>query len=135
MGTRAITNVFENQQPLVSLYVHSDGYPSGHGLALAEFLSTQRLVTGLGPADTQRSCNGAGCLAAQLIASLKTCPGHIYVRAYDAAATEEFRYDIRVETWVGLEAPTLRVQVFSRKPEMLFSGGVEEFLKWCKSEA
>ena len=38
MGTRCLTYVYEGNSPLVCLYRQFDGYPSGHGTELANFL-------------------------------------------------------------------------------------------------
>jgi len=37
MGTRSLTYVYDNKEPLVCMYRQFDGYPSGHGKELAEF--------------------------------------------------------------------------------------------------
>ena len=88
MGTRSLTRVIPRQEGLsfseghdhadkavVNIYRQYDGYPEGMGLDLANFLSEFTVVNGLG-ADSYKSkiANGAGCLAAQLVAHLKNGP-------------------------------------------------------------
>ena len=40
MGTRSLTFVYEGEKPIVNMYRQFDGYPSGHGAELAEFLNS-----------------------------------------------------------------------------------------------
>ena len=43
MGTRSLTFVYnDNKKPIINLYRQYDGYPSGHGAELAEFLAPLR---------------------------------------------------------------------------------------------
>ena len=46
MGTRSLTFVYEKygqvQKPVVNMYRQFDGYPTGHGAELAEFLTRGR---------------------------------------------------------------------------------------------
>lgn len=78
MGTRATTIVMEDNEELVRIYCHSDGYPEGHGLDLAK-LCDLKLVNGIGDYKS-KIANGMGCLAAQIIAGLKDGPGGIYLQ-------------------------------------------------------
>jgi hypothetical protein len=51
MGTRSLTYVYggdRETKPLVCMYRQFDGYPSGHGQELIDFLKPIRLVNGLG---------------------------------------------------------------------------------------
>ena len=52
MGTRSLTFVYEDtgdgQEPVMCMYRQYDGYPSGHGAELAEFLMPFKLVNGYG---------------------------------------------------------------------------------------
>ena len=40
MGTRSLTFVYDGEQPIINMYRQFDGYPSGHGQELAEFLNS-----------------------------------------------------------------------------------------------
>jgi len=97
MGTRSLTRVIPRQKGLpydeghkhveksvVNMYRQYDGYPQGHGLELAEFLSDFTIVNGLG-ADSYRGkiANGSSCLAAQLVQHFKDGPGNVYLEALD----------------------------------------------------
>lgn len=81
MGTRSLTIIREdgNDNNLVQMYRHFDGYPAGHGKDLYEFLRPIKLVNGLTLGDNHNTANGFGCLAAQLVAHFKTGPGWIYL--------------------------------------------------------
>ena len=48
MGTRSLTYVYDEQgEKIINLYRQFDGYPTGHGQELAEFLNKGRMVNGL----------------------------------------------------------------------------------------
>ena len=47
MGTRSLTYVYDVKTPVVCMYRQYDGYPSGHGQELAEFLFDGKLVNGI----------------------------------------------------------------------------------------
>jgi hypothetical protein len=80
MSTRAVIRVFnEGKEVIANIYKHWDGYPSALGVDLADFLSDFTLVNGLGAGQSSKVANGMGCLAAQLIAHLKTAPGDVYL--------------------------------------------------------
>ena len=84
MGTRSLTFVYDGEKPIVNMYRQFDGYPSGHGLELAEFLTSfDEVVNGLPVGDNRRLANGMGCLAAQLVAKFKVGCGGIYLHAVD----------------------------------------------------
>jgi len=71
MGTRSLTLVYnEEGKPLVNMYRQFDGYPSGHGLELAEFLKPLTLTNGISGNPTN-TANGMGCLAAQMVMHFK----------------------------------------------------------------
>lgn len=74
MGTRSLTRVFGGDEPLellCTIYKQYDGYPSGLGLELAEWLKDLKIVNGFSTLEKQRVANGPGCLAMQLIHFLK----------------------------------------------------------------
>lgn len=111
MGTRSLTHVYEVEEnhsflapalaklkPLLTIYQQMDGYPSGVGLELAEFLAKFKVVNGFG-AETDKVANGAGCLAAQLVANFKAGVGGFYI--YPPASKncgEAYVYKIFVTT-------------------------------------
>lgn len=95
MGTRSTVTILSEQgDHLVSLYIQFDGYPSGVGQKLADFLGGKKLVNGYGDATSQTQANGMGCLAAQLIAHLKDGIGNVYVT--EKGDSQEYNYTISV---------------------------------------
>ena len=48
MGTRSLTFVYDEDTPLINMYRQYDGYPSGHGAELADFLNKSKYsISGL----------------------------------------------------------------------------------------
>jgi hypothetical protein len=109
MGTRSLTRVFntyknENKNTqvkiqLVNMYRQYDGYPDGHGTELADFLKSGEVVNGIGSTnETERLFNGAGCLAAQMIAHFKNGVGGFYIEPITAKdCGQEFEYEVIVD--------------------------------------
>lgn len=74
MGTRSLTVITDHAgKEIVVMYRQFDGYPSGHGKELAEFLKDVVLVNGISmrKEEKQRIANGMDCLAAQIVARFK----------------------------------------------------------------
>ena len=122
MGTRSLTFVYDTykarngravHRPIINLYRQYDGYPSGHGAELVEFLKQFTLVNGLpvGRGDTERrSANGMGCLAGQLVAEFKgSDAGQFYLYPTDAKdCGQDYEYHIYSN------GPTFRVKVVNK---------------------
>jgi len=141
MGTRSTTLIREKDRndktgkitfrKLVKLYRQYDGYPDGHGLEIAEFLSNGKLVNGLGMDSKITLFNGAGCLAAQLIHHLKDGPGGLYVTDLRHGA-EEYDYVITVRSpWIKGEKYDIEITCKHGKKK-LFSGSPQEFIECQK---
>jgi hypothetical protein len=97
MGTRSLTHIKDEGETLVTIYRQMDGYPSGHGQDLANFLKGIRLINGIGMNDSGGTANGMGCLAAQLIAHFKDGVGNIYIDVPGRKADwEDYEYIISV---------------------------------------
>jgi hypothetical protein len=120
MGTRSLTFVYDGNVPVINIYRQYDGYPSGHGHELAQFLDSKTLVNGYGEQNSAEA-NGMGCLAAQLIVQLKHGVGGIYI--YPVSSTDCFQaYEYHVyEDKVVVKDPTA----------MIFEGTWEEFSQFC----
>lgn len=86
MGTRSLTFVYDDEKskPILCMYRQFDGYPSGHGQELVNFLAPFTVVNGYGmDMKAGTHANGMGCLAAQLIAHFKTEIGGFYIEPAD----------------------------------------------------
>jgi hypothetical protein len=75
MGTRSLTFVYDEQDVIINMYRQYDGYPSGHGAELAEFLAQFTMVNGISTRESRKVANGMGCLAAQLVHNFKGSVG------------------------------------------------------------
>ena len=120
MGTRSLTFVYDGDVPVINIYRQYDGYPSGHGHELAQFLDSKTLVNGFGEQNSF-DANGMGCLAAQLIVQLKHGVGGIYI--YPVSSTDCFQdYEYHVyEDRVVVKDPTA----------VIFEGTWKEFGQFC----
>ena len=143
MGTRSLTRVFEKwedtkgkeqRQPIVCMYRQYDGYISGHGHELAEFLKPFTIVNGIGLDDKRKIANGMGCLAAQLVAHFKDCPGNIYLYATDVKdCWQEYEYEIE-KTKDKLIITVYTQNYESGEWEEIFHGSPEQLLEYVECE-
>ena len=104
MGTRSLTFVYEGDQPIINMYRQFDGYVSGHGKELADFLLFDEITNGIPVGDKRRIANGMGCLAAQLVAHFKKEAGGFYL--YPVGETncgQEYEYHIYENKIVVIE--------------------------------
>jgi hypothetical protein len=110
MGTTAITNVYDGDTLLVSIYRQSDGYLSGHGSDIATILGGRKLVNGISN-YSDHIVNGMGCAAAMLISELKTGEvGSIYINPPDEDSQEDYVYEIRGSTMEPSNGMTITVK-------------------------
>ena len=151
MGTRSLTKVFntyknenKNKQvknQLVNMYRQYDGYPEGHGTELADFLKSGKVVNGIGSTnETERLFNGAGCLAAQMIAHFKNGAGGFYIEPITAKdCGQEYEYEVIVD--FDTKEVTLKcfeIGYINKKGEykngkkLLFEGKPSEFDEFVK---
>jgi hypothetical protein len=120
MGTRSLTFVYEENKPIMNMYRQFDGYISGHGQELADFLKSGTLVNGYSSTD-QTQFNGMGCLAAQLICNFKKSVGGFYIYPIDSFnCWQEYEYHVH-EDKVIVKNPS----------EVIFDGTWEEFHSFC----
>jgi hypothetical protein len=150
MGTRSLTFVYDGKEPIINMYRQYDGYPTGHGAELAEFLAPYTLVNGLGLKETRKVANGMGCLAAQLVANFKDGAGGFYLyptSAVDCGQDYEYHIFDNVLTFLdedGIERKTteLRIAITNRgcnffgltmsdTNESIFEGNLAEFTAFC----
>lgn len=75
MGTRSLTVIHDGPKDnvILCLYRQMDGYPSGMGMDLKNFLEGAKLVNGysMDDANDKRTFNGMGDLAVRLLTYLK----------------------------------------------------------------
>ena len=105
------------------MYRQFDGYPSGHGQELAEFLLSGEMVNGFSSID-KTQFNGMGCLAAQMIVNFKKTVGGFYIHAVtDTDCWQDYEYHV-YEDKVVVKNPT----------EVIFDGSWSDFFNFCYEE-
>jgi hypothetical protein len=120
MGTRSLTFVYEENKPVVNMYRQFDGYPSGHGQELADFLLSGELVNGYSETKTLQF-NGMGCLAAQLIVNFKKTVGGFYIYPVESNnCWQDYEYHVYEDT-----------VVVKNPDQVIFNGSWQDFRKFC----
>ena len=96
MGTRCLTFVYDKKLPILNLYRQFDGYPSGHGQELGEFLKGLQITNGIAKETKgKRTANGMGCLAMQLVAHFKNSIGGFYIHSIESKdCGQDYEYHI-----------------------------------------
>lgn len=127
MGTRSLTffrdTSFDEDVLLAVIYKQYDGYPTGYGAELKEFLTGFTVTNGIS-SDSGKSANGMGCLAAQVIAHFKTenGVGGIYMHSPKAKVSDEsYGYVISAEP----DKP-IQLKVYSGTKK-IYEGTVADF--------
>ena len=140
MGTKSLTRVIETwndektnklkKQTLVCMYRQFDGYPSGMGSDLAEFLNGGKLVNGISLAETERVFNGMGCLAAQLVAHFKNGAGGYYLYPTNTKdAWQDYEYEIIQHEEDPIQLKVLEV---GKGKRTLYFGEPKDFESWLE---
>jgi hypothetical protein len=148
MGTRSLTTFIETykddsgkkkKNEIVTMYRQYDGYPTGHGLDLAEFLSKGKMVNGIGLDDTI-VFNGMGCLTAQVVAEFKDGAGGIYLQRANRNSGECYRYhvigdfDTKELTIKILGVGYMKGDKYYKGTRTIFEGTPQEMLEFCSQE-
>jgi hypothetical protein len=125
MGTRSLTFVYDGEQPIINMYRQFDGYPSGHGQELAEFLNSFDAITnGISLGENRKTANGMGCLAAQMIVNFKNGVGGFYIYSVDST-----------DCWQDYEYHVYENKVVVKNPsEVIFEGNWNDFHSFCYDE-
>lgn len=133
MSTRATITFAENGVNLVRLYNHWDGYPTGLGNDIAEWLGHMRIGNGIGFGDNTYFANGTGCLVAQFIRDFKVEAGGLYVVPMDSEY-EEYNYHINViydDRGTVSCKDVCEIKVIDWSGKQIFKGSLEEFTQWA----
>lgn len=140
MGTRSLTKVFEDGRAILCMYRQMDGYPSGHGKELSDFLNSGKLVNGIGSADKGKVFNGIGCLAAQMVMEFKTTHGvgGIYIQHPETVdAGQDYEYHIYGK-WpkLGMGAQDIdEIKVFGGTlKDVVFTGSLKQYTAWVAKQ-
>lgn len=131
MGTRSATVFIDNEwdghepQELCVLYRQFDGYLSGHGKELKEFLDGMEIVNGMTGREGPKYANGAGCLAAQVVAHFKMGhSGQFYI--YPPGNRQLYTYFVSAKSKQPLH---LRVEycLYQKPPRLVYDGPLSAF--------
>ena len=142
MGTRSLTRVIQvwyNEEEkkreeitLTTMYRQYDGYMSGHGVDLAEWLSKFSIVNGISLAEERQVANGADCLAAQMFAHFKDGAGGIYLMHPDAEnCGEEYIYNIYIPEMYMVDGEDSEIDIVVTdvyKEKIIFHGSPQKLL-------
>ena len=136
MGTRSLTYILDEynsaqtegafvRDNIICMYRQYDGYLSGHGKELAEFLQDFTVVNGYNSLTPARSANGMSCLAAQLVAHFKDGIGNIYLYPTNTSDVgEEFIYKISlIDNQINIEVKDVYYD------EIIFNSTPTELIK------
>ena len=123
------------------MYRQFDGYPTGHGAELAEFLNVGRMVNGLAQTKTVKEVvfNGMGCLAAQMISHFKKESGGFYIHPTDVTdCGQDYEYHVYDKSGkLYIEVYDCGCNFFGASGdthELIFKGNLKEFTKFCKEK-
>jgi len=129
MGTRSLTYVYDNKIPVVCMYRQFDGYPSGHGQELADFLFGGKLVNGIPFGSKEKLFNGMGCLAAQMVAAFKEEAGGFYLISTDKNHDSDQEYEYHI-----FEDNVIVYSGYSKENNILFNGPWTDFAEFCSED-
>ena len=136
MGTRCLTFVYDDSstddgsaEAIMCIYRQYDGYPSGHGHELAQFLNSKTIVNGYGEQNSMEA-NGMSCLAAQLVVQLKHGVGGIYIYApvLGRDYSQDYEYHVYEDKVIVQNCNTV---YDSGHNQVIFDGTWEDFAQFC----
>jgi len=125
MGTRSLT-VFNDDDgaEIVVMYQQYDGHPTGVGAELKGVLQGKKIVNGFRPGDDGKAFNGGSCLAASIVAALKSGIGNVYLYPAGTRDTgEEFIYTITPSNPIGIKVES----IYGGGESVLYNGPVDNF--------
>jgi hypothetical protein len=131
MGTRSTYRFSreledDSKEHLVLVYFQYDGYPKGHPLDTAKWLSKAIIVNGFGTTAVTHTYNGIECLAPAFISEVRKSIGSVYIYPMDERGLcgEDYMYDI-----ILTKTNELKMIVCNQKEEVLFDGTPNEYIK------
>jgi|21_taG_2_1085346.scaffolds.fasta_scaffold02924_6 hypothetical protein len=99
MGTRSVTYIHEmeslDEGVVCGFYRHFDGYPSGHGQDMANWLKDKKLVNGIGSDfDPSYMFNRAGAMSVKFVNHIQNVAGAEMIFERDADVGQDCTYHI-----------------------------------------
>jgi len=153
MGTRSTTRFIRKQgeelTQLVNIYQQYDGYISGVGYELAQFLLSKKVINGYNMnQEDGEYANGFDCLVAQYIAEFKKSIGGFYIATPENK--QEYNYEVIFDDdiYYGTDLPfknegfssddLITIKVYDWNDKLIFEGTPSELLnfkeKWEEEE-
>ena len=132
MGTRSNTIIYDDDVQILNLYRQHDGYLSGHGIELLEFLEPMTIVNGIPMGvSVSKLANGAGCLAAQMVSRFKVGVGSFYIEspAVEGLYENDYTYIVKVH---GGESISIEVYEYSER--IFEEGSIKSFKEFIVEE-
>ena len=129
MGTRSTIAFIDNTDELVRIYQQYDGYPSGVGLNLANWIKDKTLVNGFNINQTMKKgfCNGIGCMSAQFIHDFKDDIGGLYITDHDDV--EDYNYKVIITYDISSDTYEIMLEAYRWDDNSpFFSGTPQEFV-------
>jgi len=135
MATRALINFVDREDGVtfsehpgvdkihVQIYNHYDGYPSGLGVTLADYLRDFTIVNGLSSGQG-KVANGLGCLAARVVSYLKDEPGNVYLYKPGERNWEDYEYFV----WCK-EGHGVWISIFDYDNNCIFVGKPDKLIE------
>lgn len=135
MSTHSLTFVKDDtNRVLLNMYQQYDGYPSGLGTELYEFLKDITMVNGLHPDYGGKIANDAGCLAAQIVSHFKDGPGGVYLHHPSSKdCGQEYEYHITADI-SGITIKVMKTSCTGKRAKQLYQGDLEGFGKFCAED-
>ena len=135
MGTRSLTtfNSSYSNEEIVVMYRQYDGYPTGHGKELLEFLKGMTIVNGISAKENpNKFANGMDCLAAQVVKHFKEDAGGFYLhKSGTRDCGEEFIYTI----YQDKDTRNIMIKVKDVYDKTtIFDGNIENYELWIDGE-
>lgn len=158
MGTRSLTiingkwewkgkvtqKIETEEEEIAVMYRQMDGYPSGMGRDLAEYLSGATVVNGLSSDQHGLIFNGAHCAAASIVAHFKEGAGSIYLHSAGSRDIgEEYRYYLWFQDGKPIRMMVCECEYhwkndtsnnYTISELTIFDGTPEEFMEWLEKE-
>ena len=94
MVTRSVIQFYEKDKFMCAIYQQFDGYLSGVGKELKDFIKSKEWVNGY---QNDNQFNGFGCFIARYILQFKSGTGGLYIVSKDEVSDYGYNYTVRFE--------------------------------------
>ena len=115
------------------MYRQYDGDLRGHGAELLAFLEPLKMVNGFSIGEPNQA-NGAGCLAAQMIAHFKVDVGGFYIEPpmVEGLYENDYTYTIKVSMGGVIMGGVIEITVHEHSDRIFEEGSIESFKQFIE---